>query len=286
VAGPYTPINCTLTLLSSAVRKSSSAAKPYAELDQPNDERFDRDFGAIQSIATSHGQNDAGLFEVNFRDERYLPFEGAGAISRWRIDLPQDCNAFDFDTLSDIVLRVSYTARDGGKPLAEAARDSLKKRWAQAPGEGGNGVTPTTPLRRIFRVRYEFGDVWTAFRNALSKGEASLTLTIDQERFPYLFRGKKIVIVELRSYLQLADGATLSGTTEMDVTPPSGAAKSTLTLDQSSGSSTLIELPPWGAGQEPEAPGKWTLFGKPATFPVSQIKDLILLFTYTVSSLP
>jgi hypothetical protein len=36
----------------------------------------------MQSIATSHAQNDSGMFELNFRDERYLPFEGAGAISR------------------------------------------------------------------------------------------------------------------------------------------------------------------------------------------------------------
>jgi hypothetical protein len=41
----------------------------------------------MQSIATSSGQADSGLFELNFRDERYLPFEGAGAISRWRLEL-------------------------------------------------------------------------------------------------------------------------------------------------------------------------------------------------------
>jgi len=278
VAGPYTPINCTLTLLSGAVRKSASAAKPYAEQDQPNDARFDRDFGTIQSIATSHGQNDAGLFEVNFRDERYLPFEGAGAISKWRIDLPKDCNAFDFDTLSDIVLRVSYTARDGGKPLAEAARDSLRKRWAQAPGEGGEGVTPTTPLRRLFRVRYEFGDAWTAFRNGLATGKASLALTIDQERFPYVFRGKKIAIVELRAFLQVTERAALPGTIELDVSPPLDGVPST--LNQLQATAPMIELTRWtGEG----VPGKWTLGAKPATFPVGQVKDLLLLFTYTVS---
>ena len=51
--------------------------------------RFLDDFGAVQSIATSHAQNDSGLFELNFRDERYLPFEGAGAVSEWRIELPR-----------------------------------------------------------------------------------------------------------------------------------------------------------------------------------------------------
>ena len=122
VAGPYTPINCTLTLLSSHVRTSALPGSKYPEENAPNDSRFSHNYGAIQSVATSHGQNDTGLFEVNFRDERYLPFEGTGAVSRWRIELPPDCNAFDFDTLADVVIKLSYTARDGGKPLADAAR--------------------------------------------------------------------------------------------------------------------------------------------------------------------
>ncbi len=60
-------------------------------------------YGATEAIATSTGQNDAGLFELNFRDERYLPFEYAGAVSRWRIELPIETNAFDIDTVSDLI---------------------------------------------------------------------------------------------------------------------------------------------------------------------------------------
>jgi len=43
-----------------------------------------RQFGAREAIATSTGQNDAGLFLLDLNDERYLPFEYAGAVSRWR----------------------------------------------------------------------------------------------------------------------------------------------------------------------------------------------------------
>ena len=35
----------------------------------------------LQQIAISKGVDDSGLFELNFRDERYLPFEGTGAVS-------------------------------------------------------------------------------------------------------------------------------------------------------------------------------------------------------------
>ena len=37
-------------------------------------------YAAREAIATSSGQNDSGLFELNFRDERYLPFEFHGAM--------------------------------------------------------------------------------------------------------------------------------------------------------------------------------------------------------------
>ncbi|MBK9227461.1 MAG: hypothetical protein IPL67_10515 [Ignavibacteria bacterium] len=41
----------------------------------------------------STGQNDSGVFELNFRDERYLPFENTGAISSWRLELPRGSQA-------------------------------------------------------------------------------------------------------------------------------------------------------------------------------------------------
>jgi hypothetical protein len=51
------------------------------------------------------------LFQLRFDDERYLPFEGAGAISTWRLELHQADNAIDLESLNDVVLTLSYTAR-------------------------------------------------------------------------------------------------------------------------------------------------------------------------------
>ena len=47
------------------------------------DIRFIDDRKVLEAIVTSTAQNDAGLFEPSMRDERYLPFQGAGAISTW-----------------------------------------------------------------------------------------------------------------------------------------------------------------------------------------------------------
>lgn len=38
---------------------------------------------------------DGGMFETNLREERFLPFEGAGAISTWTLALPTQLRAFD-----------------------------------------------------------------------------------------------------------------------------------------------------------------------------------------------
>ena len=90
VAGPYTSINCTLTLVSSKIRFDPSvngSGGGYTERSGGADTRFIYNFGSTAAIATSHAQDDSGVFSVNFRDERYLPFETAGAVSRWMITM-------------------------------------------------------------------------------------------------------------------------------------------------------------------------------------------------------
>jgi len=74
VTGPFTTIHAKLSLLRSTIRTSSLLGDSYARAGGGEDSRF-RDFtGAIQSVITSSAQNDSGLFEVNLRDDRRLPF--------------------------------------------------------------------------------------------------------------------------------------------------------------------------------------------------------------------
>jgi len=63
-----------------------------------------------EKIAVSKGLNDSGVFVLNFSDPRYLPFEGTGAASTWYLEMPQECNHFSMDTITDIVLCIQYTA--------------------------------------------------------------------------------------------------------------------------------------------------------------------------------
>jgi len=76
-----------------------------------------------QAIATPSGQCDSGLFELNFNDERYLPFEYMGAVSRWRIELPSENNYLELNT----IIRLNYTAREGGDLLRKAANGAAQR---------------------------------------------------------------------------------------------------------------------------------------------------------------
>lgn len=126
MTGPYTGVNCTLTLLESSIRHANTLLRgKYAR--QEGDPRFTDSVGAIESIAVSGGQDDAGLLETTLREERFLPFEGAGAVSEWRIELSDSSRQFDYDKISDLILHLRYTARGGGDLLKRQARLELQR---------------------------------------------------------------------------------------------------------------------------------------------------------------
>ncbi|MGO4293549.1 neuraminidase-like domain-containing protein [Chitinophaga sp. RAB17] len=125
IAGPYTGLNATLRLLDHTFRNSALATtNNYPEKTDESDDRFMKFMVPISAIAASSGQNDSGMFELNFKDERYLPFEGAGVISKWRFELPT-FQQFDYDTITDIIISIRYTAVEGGDRLKLAATKSV-----------------------------------------------------------------------------------------------------------------------------------------------------------------
>ena len=155
----------------------------------------------MQSIATSHAQNDSGLFELNFRDERYLPFEGAGVVSRWRIDLPKETNSFDFNTLQDVIFELKYTSRSGGDILRNAAQRQVEQLLG--------GVDGTTQLRMV-RARQEFPDAWAAFASPTDQNSTvqSLSMDLDIDRFPFLYKGRAIDLLSVDIFLVFRDPQT------------------------------------------------------------------------------
>lgn len=183
VAGPYTGVNCTVSLLRSSLRKSP-LDDDYARRGS-KDERFIDYFGTIQSIVTSTGNNDSGLFETNLRDERFLPFEGAGAESTWKLELPGDFRQFDYDTISDVILHLRYTARQGGTALRDKASQRLKELIGEANTAG---------LGLLFSLKHEFPSEWHRFNT----GTDNFVAVVKRDHFPYFTQGKEIAIDALQ----------------------------------------------------------------------------------------
>ena len=169
VTGPYTTLSCTLTLLKHWLRRDTTKPKESPEAT----------FGLTQSIATSGGRNDTGLFELSFRDERRLPFEGVGAVSLWRVELPANVRQFDYDTISDVILHVNYTALEGGEGFKQLREKQLTAGLNEL-AEVLSGEAGATGLYRAFSFRHEFPDEW----HRLRQGQ-TVTLEIGPDRLPY-----------------------------------------------------------------------------------------------------
>lgn len=185
VVGPYTSVNCTLSLLGSSVRKSPLPKDGEYARQGAEDDRFVDYAGAVQSTVTSSATNDPGLFEANLRDDRFLPFEGAGAVSTWKIALPKDYRAFDYSTIADVVLHVRYTARQGvDQTKVKASLDETFQAATQSQ------------LALLYSLRNDFPTEWSAFVN----GAAPFSATIQRDFFPYFVNGKALTIVALDLY--------------------------------------------------------------------------------------
>ena len=262
VTGPYTSINATLTLLNSQVRIK---AQPSNGTDyyQGTSDTFHETMGAFHSIATSSGQNDRGLFELNFQDSRYLPFEGAGVISTWRLDLPRDCNQFDFDTISDVILHLNYTSRDGGptlKQAAEVARNNILF------GE-------TSELWHCFSARHEFATEWHRFINSTNGYILNLDFT---SHFPLRFQDSIVEINNAFLLLKLQEEVTVGDITLKNLENEKDFDLTHCTVIVADNLLCYV-------GNVTGGPGSWSLeVDGLDSSNVTKIDDIIFLFQYKI----
>ncbi len=179
VLGPYTGVHCTLSLLKSSLRKSPALADGEYPRQGADDDRFIDYAGAVRSIVTSGANTDNGMFQTNLRDERFLPFEGAGAESTWKLELPQDYPAFDYATISDVILHIRYTARQGVD--AQKVRKALGDLFQQGD---------QTNLAAFFSLRHDFPTEWSKYLN----GNDDFSVQIRRDHFPYFAQNRKITV--------------------------------------------------------------------------------------------
>jgi hypothetical protein len=203
VVGPYIGLNCTLRLLEHKFRTNAIVSPSYAETKDETDERFSTVNVPITSIAVSNGQNDSGVFELNFHDERYIPFEGAGAISKWRMELPNEFRQFDYDTISDVILHLCYTSVDGGDNLKRAAVASVQGFISSV-----DELSREEGLFAVFDLKHDFSNEWCeAMQPTANATERVLSLNKLYDRLPIFTKGYQPEnIIAIDAYLFTSNG--------------------------------------------------------------------------------
>jgi Tc toxin complex TcA C-terminal TcB-binding domain/Concanavalin A-like lectin/glucanases superfamily len=267
VTGPYTSVNCTLTLLKSSIRKNALLRDGVYAREGPEDNRFSDHFGSMQSIVTSTAQNDSGLFETSLRDERYLPFEASGVISEWQLELPDEMRQFNYDTISDVILHLRYTAREGGGMLRHGAVANLKTKIEEAQAAGSI---------RLFSIRHEFPSEWAKFKSINTKDNntitAPLVLELRQEHFPFWSQGRIDVVKRV-------DFLVEQGTKTIKVT--SNGVENTFAPNSSWGGLSTAEVKPLPQ-EDPKVPLLPIKFN--LSFDDNSMEDLWLALTWSSKS--
>jgi len=101
------------------------------------------------------------------------------------LELPADVRQFDYDTISDVILHLRYTAREGGGLLRKGAVVNLKDAIEAAQAAGSV---------RLFSMRHEFPSEWAKFKNVQNvsaTSPAELAFNLREEHYPFWSKDNK-----------------------------------------------------------------------------------------------
>jgi hypothetical protein len=180
VTGPYTNVSATLSLMSSQIRMEPQLGAAGDVKNVPK--------SRTTTIATSTAQNDAGVFQLNFRDDRYMPFEGAGAVSSWKLSLPKTFRQFDYNTINDVIIHVSYVAE-----YDESFREKVEEQNDATEGTLIN-ILKNNSLSRTFSFRQEFSN---DFHRLTEQPENNpVIIKIQNKHFPLFMNGRNLEVTK------------------------------------------------------------------------------------------
>jgi hypothetical protein len=229
VSSTYATVQCKLTQLDYAVRRSTEQP---ASRDRTQPPYVFAPTGT-EAIVTSSGLNDSGLHEVSLRDERILPFEWSGAISRWQISLPIAQNLFTRDSISDFVVQLRYVARDGSGVL----------------GTGAQTAAFAYQRTCALSAAQEFADAWAEFLSPPVTAPPAQNLTLVLAIDPALLcapPSQTIVVTDLQIALRTASAALDAAAVGMacTITVGSNATAVSLASDPDLGNIAPITFTP------------------------------------------
>jgi hypothetical protein len=113
--------------------------------------------------------------------------------------MPLENNGFEMESLTDVVMQVNFTAREGGEGLRGAARENVRGRL---PGGGW----------RWFDLGRDFGDQWALLQQHGHGHEghekkhvpSDFQLSFQKNMFPFISGRKKIEVGRLQVFVQVS----------------------------------------------------------------------------------
>ena len=219
-------VNATLSQLSSKL-VTAADIKAVKHLIDPSNEATPNvrvNWRANQQVALSHVDQyteNNGMFELNFGDERYLPFEGTGAVSNWRLELNGMKGSYNPADLLDVTVKLRYTAKQGGSRFANEVKGVLKPYHATS----------------FFDLAYNFPDQWAALTSG-DVDEAEITFTRDM--FPNMSSSKIIGLFMHYEYADDQGGAIFTINDDLQVPNNTYLQPNTINVGQNGSSWTFM----------------------------------------------
>jgi len=103
-----------------------------------------------------------------------------------------DLSQFNYDSVSDIILHIKYTAREDAGVFKNKALTHLMDYINPQVANG------TEPFMRMFSIRHEFANEWSNFLNQTNTNRNQiLSINLDSNRFPFFTISKKISISKI-----------------------------------------------------------------------------------------
>lgn len=262
-------VSATLTRTSHKYRVSIPTKLDYPTVDSPPDSTPDPTFQAddipINSVAVSSptvssSDGDSGAFSLYFSSNTYQPFEGAGAISNWSLELSQ-FSVLDPDNISDVVIHLQYTASNAPSTYNATVVDALKKFMKCTSG---------TPMMTTFDLSVDIGaGAWQTFAtpnsNPVSEDQETRTLSLAglESKFPFYIRtaGRNISVLSVWLFTDV--GATNSTGTGTETTIVPGTPSLSYTLSGSTASVSLKNMETAGGL------ARWSTLGDVSAIPLT-----------------
>lgn len=164
----------------------------------------ERDDGPALFAAAARGLGPTSTLAVGDRiygvapggEDRRTPFKLAGAVGTWRLELPY-MRGFDYNTLTDVVLTVTYCAREGGTALARPAAAHAREQ-VSAAGSAGRTL--------LVSLRHDQPSDWGTFR----AGNEPFPLRLTPQHFPFWAQHEGLELGAEATVYAVADGRLVS----------------------------------------------------------------------------